>query len=364
MVAEWFAWGQYGGYGTITRALAEGLAGRGHEVFALVVKKTPEARRQQRELERISGVTVVGLPHSYPGRLRRRDLYRLPHADVYVGVDARFDAWLAMHLAPAARHAIWLLDPMDFATYWSQHRRDPAAARPGEKLATRLAFEGLGLFARSALRRADALWSQRRQPAPRTLALAGSRPLRFAPNPVDVPPGPVLKAERPLVLFLGRFDWQKQPEAFLALARALPDVDFVAAGASADPRRDAELRTRGATLPNLALPGVVAGADKERLLARAWILCNTSLREGLPRSFQEALAAECALLAAVDPDGLVSRFGYHARERDFERGLRALLEGDRWRELGRAGRRAILETHERERALDIHESLCRELLSR
>ena len=364
VVSEWFRWGQYGGYGTITRALAEGLAARGHEVSALVVRKTAEAKRDQADVEELAGVAVYALPDSYPGRLRQRDQYRRCGAELYVSVDARFDSWLAMVLAPQARHAVWLVDPMPFETYWAEHRADPERARPGEKLATRLAFGALDVFRLRAVRRADALLSQPRDIASRAHAVFGpTRPIHFAPNPVTFPAAPIEKAERPLVLSLGRLDWQKQPDAFLALARRLPEVDFVAAGAASDAATDAALRARAAGIPNLEMPGVVHGEAKDDLLRRAWILCNTSLREGLPRSFQEALACECALLAAVDPDELVSRFGYPARDRDFERGLRSLLQDDDWRERGRAGRRALSETHEHERALDLHEELYRAVLS-
>jgi glycosyltransferase involved in cell wall biosynthesis len=364
IVSEWFRWGQHGGYGTITRALAEGLAARGHEVSALVVKKTAEARRDQADVEEVEGVTVIGLPNSYIGRLRHRERYTCSGAELYVAVDARFDSWLAMRLAPAAKHVVWLIDPMPFDAYWSQHRTDPRRARFGEKLATRLAFEALQVFRRRAVRGADALLSQPEQLAPRVRAVFGvTRPIHFAPNPVALPELPIAKAERPLVLFLGRFDWQKQPRVFFELARRLPEVDFVAAGAASDPATDAALREAAADIPNLELPGVVGGEAKDRLLRRAWVLCNTSLREGLPRSFQEAQSYECALLAAVDPDGLVGRFGYHAGDRDFALGVRSLLEADRWRELGRAGRRALGETHERERALDRHEELYRAVLA-
>ncbi len=364
VVSEYFRWGQYGGYGTITRAVASGLARRGHEVFALVDRKTEEARREQRDLEQLDGVTVVGLPGAYGERLRRSHLYRLPQADLYVGVDARFDSWLAMKLNPRARHAIWLVDPMPFDAYWRLHRDDPGQARPGEKLATRLAFGALQRFRSAAVRGADALLSQPRDLAERARRVYGTRaPIRFAPNPVAVPDGPIEKAARPLVLFLGRFDWQKQPQAFFELARRMPDLDFVAAGAARDGERDAALRAHFGRLPNLQLPGVVRGREKDRLLRRAWILCNTSLREGLPRSFQEALAYGCAIVSGVDPDGYASRYGYHARVRDFDVGIRKLVDGGRWAELGAAGRAYICETHETRRALDVHESLYRELVA-
>jgi len=363
IVSEYFAWGQYGGYGTITRALADGLAARGHEVSALVPKKTPEAVREQKDVERVGDVTVVGLPHSYAKRLLRRDLYRLPRAELYVSIDARFDSWLAMQANPRAKHAIWLVDPMPFADYWERHRGDPTSARAGERWATRLVFETLRSFGRRAVKRADAIWSQPEQlPESARRVLALERPVRFAPNPLELPPGPLEKSERPLVLFLGRFDWQKQPESFFALAERFPEVRFVAAGAASDPELDERLRERQRGIPNLELPGVVTGDAKDALLRGAWVLCNTSLREGLPRSLQEALAYGCALVAAVDPDRLVSRFGVRAGDRDFERALRRLLEGDAWRARGAAGREHVRLTCETGRALDVHEALYRELL--
>ena len=311
----------------------------------------------------MDGVTLVGLPHSYLARLRERRLYRLPRADLFVSVDARFDSWLAMQVAPRPKHAIWLVDPMSFDTYWSQHREDPGAARPLERLATRAAFEGLQAFGRSALRRADAVWSQPRELSDAARRAARlTRPVRFAPNPVEVPEGHITKDDRPLVLFLGRLDWQKQPERFFELARRLPDVDFVAAGGAATREREERLRAAAAEIANLSLPGVVTGETKERLLRLAWILCNTSLREGLPRSFQEGLAHGCALVAAVDPDRLVSRFGAFAADRDFETAVRGLVESGAWKRRGAAGRAYVREHHGTEHALDVHESLYRELV--
>ena len=360
IVSEYFRWGQYGGYGTITRAVAEGLARRGHEVSALVTRRSEQAKREQPDQESVEGVSVLAVPHSYVERWRRRSIYRRPRADLYVSIDARFDSWMALRQNPEARHCIWLIDPMTFDEFWELHADTEGG--PG-KLASRVIFNGLQWFGRRAARRADVLVSQTRRWTEEGAAFYGAAgPARFAPNAVELPDGPITKAERPLVLFLGRFDRQKQPEAYFELAAAMPELDFVAAGAATDPERDRELRERWAGVPNLELPGVVTGAEKDALLRRAWILCNTSLREGLPMSVQEALSYGCAILAAVDPDELVSRFGYHAGDREFERGLRALLDGQRWRELGRAGREHVEATNATERALDIHEAIYRELI--
>jgi glycosyltransferase involved in cell wall biosynthesis len=364
VVSEFFHWGQFGGYGTIARSLAEGLSQRGHELFALVPKRTPEATAHQRDIERVGSVTVIAIPHSYRQRIWRRSLYAFPQAELYLNVDPRFDSWMAMAMNPRARHCIWFVDPMDFATFWNYHYRDPNVATRLDKYRTGIAFWTLQRFGRVAVQRADALLSQTRYHVEFAPAFYGvRRTVAFAPNPIPLPAEPVVKSPTPLVLFLGRFDWQKQPERFFQLAARFPAIKFVAAGTASDPKAHALLVERCVGIPNLTLPGVVTGDAKESLLRQGWILCNTSRREGLPVSFQEALAHRCALLSSVDPDGLTSRFGRHVTDGDFEAGLQALLEHDRWRDLGRAGFSYISQSYERERALDVHESIYNQLVT-
>lgn len=358
IVSEYFEWGAYGGYGTITRSVAEGLVERGHEVFALVPRRTEVAKREQRDIELIAGVTVVAIPHSYPRRWIERLRYKIPCADLYVSTDPRFDSWMAMHVNPRAKHCIWLIDPMRFDEFWSLHADSHTTGSPDSRIAARAIFETLAWFGRRAVHRADAVISQTER-----LAREGARFFRtdhdviFAPNPVALPDPPVEKDDHPLILFLGRFDRQKQPEVFFELARELPECEFVAAGRASDPELDRDLRRRYGAIENLQLPGLVTGPTKDELLRRTWILCNTSLREGLPRSIQEGLSYGTALLARVDPDRLVTRFGSHVPDGDFQSGLRHLLEDRRWEELGRAGRQHVANTYERKRVLDIHEAI-------
>jgi glycosyltransferase involved in cell wall biosynthesis len=362
IVSEYFLWGSYGGYGTITRSVAEGLVARGHEVYALVPRRTAIAKREQPDLAEIEGVQVIALPHSYLRRIRDRVRYRWPAADVYVSTDARFDSWMAARENPDAAHCIWLVDPMSFEEYWDRHAERVAGTWRASRLASKLVFEGLAFFSRRAVKTADLVMSQTERMANEGAKVFGMHgDVVFAPNPVEIPDGPIDKSPRPLVLFLGRFDRQKQPTVFFELARRFPSVDFVAAGEASDPDLDAELRHTYSNVENLRLPGLVTGEAKDRLLREAWILCNTSLREGLPRSFQEGLAYGCSLLSSVDPDRLVSRFGHHVPERDFARGLQDLLRHGEWQRRGLKGRQYVSKVNEHARALDLHENIYRTL---
>ena len=133
-------------------------------------------------------------------------------------------------------------------------------------------------------------------------------------------------------------DRRKRPELFLELAAQFPEVKFLAAGSSRDPRWGRELERRFSDQPNLEMLGFIDQFNSGRhaeTMEKSWIQVNTATYESMPNSILEASAHGCALLSHVDPDGFATRFGYHAEKDDFAQGLRHLLEGDRWRDLGR-----------------------------
>jgi glycosyltransferase involved in cell wall biosynthesis len=213
-------------------------------------------------------------------------------------------------------------------------------------------------WVRRAVRRADGVWCSNefsRTLAQRKFGL--ERMPGFLPSPLAIP-APCAKRSRPTVCWLGRWDSRKRPHLFFALAERFPGVDFVAMGKGRTEANEVDVRSRWARLPNLTLSGLVDQfAEPERfwsILGGSWILVNTALREGLPRSFLEAAGQGCAILSRVDPDGFASRFGHRVDDDDFAAGLARLLEGDRWRALGESARRHVAATHALEVAVDRH----------
>jgi glycosyltransferase involved in cell wall biosynthesis len=99
-----------------------------------------------------------------------------------------------------------------------------------------------------------------------------------------------------------------------------------------------------------------------KTLSRAVILVNTSIREGLPTSFLEAMAHRCALLSRVDPDNVATRFGYHVEDDDFTAGLAHLLEGDTWKDKGEAGYDYVKDLFELGNVMEKHLEAYRDLL--
>jgi glycosyltransferase involved in cell wall biosynthesis len=353
---EIFAWGKHGGFGRATRTIGRELARRGHEVCAVVPR-----RHGQQPVESLDGIRVLGFPPRFPFAARR--LFRECGADVYHSCEPSLGTYLAWRAMPGRRHVATVRDPRDLRD-WATELALPSLSRL--QVAANWAYESSPLVKR-AVRGMDGVYVALRSAASkvRRIYRLEDDPL-FLPTPVEIPRA-VRKAEVPTVCFLGRTDRRKRPELFLGLAARFPEVRFVVAGESRDPARDAALRQRFARFPNLETAGFVdACRDPVRhseILGRSWVLVNTSAREGLPNAFLEAAAHRCAILSGVDPDGFSSRFGFHVRDGDFERGLSFLLEGDRWRERGERGYELVRAEFGIERAMDLHEQAYARALS-
>jgi len=187
------------------------------------------------------------------------------------------------------------------------------------------------------------------------------------PNIIDVPSGPARKSASPTVVFLARLDPYKRPWIAVELARLFPEATFLFLGQT-------HFRGAGSWTPsdlpvNVKLLGHTDGAEKEAALAAAWALVNTSIHEGLPVSFLEALAWETPILSCQNPEDVASRFGVYVGRSDgtgleslpaFAGGLRRLLDDTPLREgLGAEGRQWVAATHSRSRFLEAFADLCR-----
>ncbi len=357
VVNEFFGWGKYGGFGSATRMIATGLAAKGVDVDVV----TP-IRGGQAAIERIDGVTIRAFqPWSKQEQMRA---YRDSDADIYHSQDPSMGTLLSQRAMPERRHVVTCQDPRTARDWWIE-LSCYFAERRFRSMLTWL-YEDNPLVWR-AVRNADAVYSEARHIVPKAEKKYGLKVApRFLPNPVPLHEGPVVKADRPTVCFVGRFDRRKRPERFFELARRCPDVRFIAVGAANSERVDRSLRRRYGGIANLELTGFLdrfASPRFAEILSRSWVLVNTAAREGLPVTFLEAASYRCAIVSRVDPDAFASRFGYHAEAGDFEAGLRSLIESGRWRECGAAAHDYVRTTHSLEAVIDQHLEAYRSVLA-
>lgn len=337
------AWGKIGGFGTNTRRLGRGLASAGVEVHVVVPR-----RRGQRRVEHLDGMVVHG--QSCAEVFWSGAIYREIDADIYHAEEPTIAAYHAQQSLPKRVHLVTSMDPRDRQDWWIEFCNATWSRR--FKFPIQHWYEN-GRWVRQAVRRADGVYVEAEFLRAKTARLYGlSCEPALLPKPVEIPTGPFQKADRPVCVFLGRFDPRKRPGLFFQLAQRMPDVHFIAIGRAHDKSYEKYLAQRYFHLPNLEVVGFVDPFRDDtlhRILSRAWILVHPAAREGLPTAFQEASAREMAILAFVDPGGYVSRFGNVVPDdgsvENLSRELRAMLDSGCWRDKARAGRQWNLEHH-------------------
>jgi len=348
LVSEYFRWGKYGGYGTSTRLLATELASRGFDVTVL----TPRRGEQPAE-EIVDGVRVIAYPAQSLPLLAR--YCRALAADIYHSHEPSLAAVVARWAMPTAKHVITCRDTrllQDWLIEMGAWIRDGSY-----RTLMSFPYEN-NPWVTHAVRVADGVYCPNhfsRELAQKKFDL--SEKPGFLPSPIRLSQNAIDKAATPSICYVGRWDSRKRPELFLNLALEFQDVKFIAVGKGRTETYDRELRQRYGSLPNVELTGFIDQFTSPRffeLLSSAWVLANTSLREGLPRSFMEAAACGCAILSRVDPDNFASHFGFRADHDNFAEGLRWLLTNDRWRALGQTAHEYVAATYELDAAVAAH----------
>lgn len=352
---EIFAWGKYGGFGRATRTIGRELVKRGIDVCAVVPQ-----RKGQKSVENLDGITVYGFSPYLPWTARK--LLKNCNADIYHSCEPSYTTYLALTAMPHKKHMVTFRDPRDFHD-WKMEFDLPSLSRL--QVVHNYFFENNFLM-RRCIKQVDAVYTtaQCLIPKVRYLYKLHFDPV-FLPTPVTICQD-VKKANSPTVYYLSRLDRRKRPSLFLDLAEKFPHVTFFVMGQSRDKKWEASLRKTYADIPNLEFKGFVdqfSSDDHRRLREQGWIMVNTASREGLPNSFLESAAAKCAILSHVNPDGFASRFGYHAGDDDFEKGLKFLLENDRWRERGEKGYQYVKEAFEMDSAIKKHIDIYTQLMT-
>ncbi len=352
---EIFAWGKFGGFGRATRTIGRELSRRGLQVSAIVPR-----RENQRPVEDLDGIRVLGFERKKI--LSSSDLYKQVDADIYHSEEPSFGTYLAQKAMPHKKHVVTFRDTRTISD-WLTELRLPSLSW-GQVISNTLYEDNF--LVHKAVQQADSRFAASKFliPKARKKYRLRNNP-QFLPTPVKVPI--TLKKEgNPTVCFNSRWDRRKRPQIFFELAKAFPQVNFIAIGKSRDTAWDNHLREKYSNLPNLEMVGFInqfQGDKLSSLLEKSWIMVNTAAREGLPNSFIEAAAHGCAILSAVDPDEFASKFGFHVQDDNFVDGLKFLLKHDVWQKQGERGYKYVHDIFSTERAIDQHIGIYENLLA-
>lgn len=349
ITSEIFAGKRRGGFGKLVRIVGRELVKRGFDVSVICWHEPGEE-----SVTELDGMEILSYPYDLTTHSSLKHiidyvnvipLIRRADADVYISIDCMVETYLAQKVMPDRRHVIWVQDPFDENDYKLLGSIDP------NYRVSKLKFWATIKLYQRAYRRAALILTQAKYYVPKIARLYHIDPKRvtYMPNPVERIPeeSSIVKSNVPTICFLGRMDPQKRYWLFFELAKKFPDVKFIAIGKPNvlyEGLYERILRDYQG-LSNLRIVGFIDEEEKSKILAKSWILCLPSIREGLPIAFLEALAHKSALLSSVNPDGIVSKFGHWTRGDDFRNGLHALLHNDLWKSRGEAGYKYVREVH-------------------
>ncbi|MEY2878520.1 MAG: hypothetical protein RLZZ15_900 [Verrucomicrobiota bacterium] len=359
-----------GGFGWATRQVARLFSGEpalGVECVIVMARPVPAEATPPATLH---GCRVLWRANSHTAHLRQ---LRAEKFDLLLAVDNHAIFRLFSWALPRTPVLFWIRDPWPPADKAAMATlRLPGDPTPPQGLWARdLRSFRWDWRASRAMGRRMLFGTPTRIAREKFAATYGFSPPRVAdlPNPVVAGPGSSpTKTARPTVVILGRLDPVKRPWIAVEVARRMPAVEFLFLGQN-------HFRGPGAWAPdnlppNVRLLGHTDGEAKTSTLAGAWALLNTSIHEGLPVTFQEALAVETPIVSCLDPEEVTTRFGIFTGEAlgdgmelvpKFTAALTRLIADAPLRaRLGAAGRAWVEATHSRETFLAAFRQLARE----
>ena len=193
LTSQYFDWGIYGGFGSMSRKLAESLVLSGHRVSVIV-----PGRQRQKPSEVIGGVEIRSFsPRKVVDACR---LIRESAADIFHSQDPTVLTYLAQRIHPRRAHLVTSRDPRELSDWWVEF----LYATPMRRLLTPLNYlTESGLLVRRAVRRADAVYCPAHFLKDKVKRLYGLSTLpTMLPNLIDVPAALPQKSGRPTITFV------------------------------------------------------------------------------------------------------------------------------------------------------------------
>ena len=187
-------------------------------------------------------------------------------------------------------------------------------------------------------------------------------------NPINVFDEVREKTEKPSFVWIGRWDPQKRPDTMLYVASKLPDYDFYMIGtATRGPKSyisvEEKLSVEFSKYSNIHILGFIDESSKRDYIGKAWGLINTSVREGLPITFLEALAEGTPIISYVNPDNYVSRFGIKVDydEKSFIQGIELAVSERLFQKIGQEERLYASREHGLDVVMNKHIQIYKDL---
>jgi 1,2-diacylglycerol 3-alpha-glucosyltransferase len=302
-VATDFYYPWIGGPSTVIRNLGHGLAARGHSVFLLAPSESGEERDEMDGAMHVHRARTVPVPFGYNLRAATNPL----SAAATWLERVRPDVVHVHHPFPLSSSAIQAARRLNIPIAATNHTIPECSLWGMRNLGPgyRVACAGFGGWIKFLLRHCDAVATPTDTAADALRALGFHRPVRTISNGIDVerfkprPPRADLRAslgldDRPVVLYTGRLDAEKEMDVWLRAAAIVTpscDVQFLVGGNGSESARLEAMVPELGLGSHVRFSGYLEDADFPAVYNLADVYCITSRVELQSISTLEAIAS-------------------------------------------------------------------------
>ena len=302
----------YGGYGFLAREyICKYIPNNKIQIDVLLERKQGLT---EAELEIVDNTHVYRLP--YDENLAK-DWLKKQNYDLFMSIEMTYPSYEIMKLVENKKLLLWIQDPRP-NELWQEKRntvsliKDPCIT--DEKIPllikkmsieNRISFISQGY---SLNKKAFMLYN-----------LPEKYPVKYTPNPIDFDQNYEfdINKKKKQVIFLGRLEAQKRAWLFCEVAKRMPEYEFYVMGKffrdEENNKKPLEQYING-NIPNLHFTGHLEGDEKNKLIRESRMLLNTSIWEGIPISWLEAMQYGTAIVSCLDNESIPSRFGKYVGE--------------------------------------------------
>ena len=302
----------FGGYGFLARKyICKYIPNKDIKIDVLLERKQGLI---ETECEIVDGINIYRLPENED--LAKKWLEEQDYS-LYLSIEMTYPSYEIMKLVDKKKLLLWVQDPRP-DSIWQEKRNSVSAIKDPcvtdvniPFLVKKLAYANRVKFisqGHSLNNRAIELYD-----------LPKKHPIKYLPNPIvlDMNYKFDLSKKKKQVIFLGRLEAQKRAWMFCEVAKRMPEYEFFVMGKF---HRDEEnnkipLQQYLENAPsNLHFTGHLEGEEKEKLIRESRVLLNTSIWEGIPISWLEALQYGTTIVSCLDNENLPSKFGAYVGE--------------------------------------------------
>lgn len=256
----------------------------------------------------VDGVHVYRVP--WLPFVRRRWLKKKGY-DVYLSIELTGTCDYILKSDPEKRLVLWVQDPRP-ASAW--RTIDKMQVIKDHSFYNQRLYDFVNASARAGRVTFISQGETLNPLAKELYGLPESTPIAYVPNPIDIDYNYTfnIQKKKKSVIFLGRLEAQKRCWLFCEIAKRMPEYEFYVIGqffrykkenqATLEPYMKGDIK-------NLHFVGHLDGDEKKRFIRESRLLLSTSVWEGIPISWLEALSFGTVIVSAFEREGLVEQFG-------------------------------------------------------